>query len=87
MPKGLTRIGDYAFSNCAMSSVNIPNTVTSIGAGAFDGCEKLVSVTIPKSVTDIAKYTFRNCDKLKIKLPESLKEKVEVSHCASVKYY
>lgn len=39
IPNNVTKIGDYAFSDCVgLTSINIPNTVTSIGNGAFDGC-------------------------------------------------
>ncbi len=43
----------------------IPNTVTSIGAGAFDECSGLTSITIPSSVTSIGNYAFQNCTGLK----------------------
>ncbi len=36
----------------------IPNTVTSIGEGAFDGCLSLDNVTIPNGVTNIGDYAF-----------------------------
>ena len=39
----------------------IPNTVTTIGNYAFDGCSGLTSVTIPKSVTTIGSDAFLNC--------------------------
>ena len=39
-------------------SYNIPNTVTSIGNGAFSGCASLTSVTIPDSVTSIGDSAF-----------------------------
>jgi hypothetical protein len=45
-----TTIGDYAFSECfSLTSVTIPNSVTSIGAGAFGGTS-LSSVTIPAAL-------------------------------------
>ena len=37
----------------SLTSVTIPNSVTSIGDEAFDGCTSLTSVTIPNSVTSI----------------------------------
>ena len=39
----------------------IPNSVTSIGGGAFDDCTGLTSVTIPNSVTSIGNYAFYGC--------------------------
>ena len=42
----------------------IPNSVTSIGSGAFSGCTSLTSVTIPNSVTSIGSDAFHNCTSL-----------------------
>ncbi|MBR5086729.1 MAG: leucine-rich repeat protein [Muribaculaceae bacterium] len=42
----------------------IPNSVTSIGTGAFSGCNGLTSVTIPSSVTTIGDLAFKNCTNL-----------------------
>ena len=38
--------------------------VTAINASAFDGCERLTSITIPDSVTSIGEYAFANCSNL-----------------------
>jgi len=42
----------------------IPNSVTSIGTGAFLGCSSLTSVTIPNSVTSIGPISFDGCNGL-----------------------
>ena len=47
-----------------MTSVTIPNSVTSIGWYAFYGCSGLTSVTIPNSVTSIGEYAFRSCSNI-----------------------
>jgi hypothetical protein len=42
----------------------ISNIVTSIGSYAFNGCNRLTSVTIPNSVTNIGTYAFSYCASL-----------------------
>jgi hypothetical protein len=50
------------FTNCyRLASINIPNSVTSIGKEAFYKCYSLVSLRIPNSVTSIVNYAFQNC--------------------------
>ena len=54
------------FENCSgLTSVTIPNSVTSIGSYAFAYCSGLTSVTIPNSVTSIGSYAFDGCSGLK----------------------
>lgn len=64
----VTAIGENAFSDVLgvqIKSIKIPDTVTSIGWGAFSKCERLESVTIPYGVTVIEELTFEGCDSLK----------------------
>ena len=48
----------------AFAAYAIPDSVTSIGAGAFGGCTSLTSVTIPDSVTSIGDGAFASCTSL-----------------------
>ncbi|HBN04605.1 MAG TPA: hypothetical protein DD434_02295, partial [Bacteroidales bacterium] len=41
-----------------------PNSVTSIGEGAFGACVRLISVTLPNSVTSIGGSAFFGCSRL-----------------------
>ena len=50
-----------AFSGCTgLTSITIPNSVTSIGGSAFYGCTGLTNITIPDSVTSIGGSAFYN---------------------------
>ena len=61
----MTSIEYYTFAQCEnLTSVNIPNSVTSIGGGAFSGCTSLTNVTIPNSVTNIDYEAFYRCENL-----------------------
>ena len=44
-----TKIADYAFVDCALTSVAIPPTVTQIGENAFAGCDSVVIKAVPGS--------------------------------------
>ena len=44
--------------------VTVHNGVTSVGFGAFNGCENLTAVSLPRSVTWVGKYAFNGCTAL-----------------------
>ena len=73
--KPVTSIAAYVFAQGYISnltSISIPNSVTSIGVNAFYGCYRLTNLTIPDSVTSIGSGAFVHCSGLtSISLPNS----------------
>lgn len=71
--KPVTMIDHAAFHNSAVTSVTIPDSVTSIHDSAFAYCSSLTNISIPNSVTAIGSFAFEGCTKLEsITLPSSL---------------
>ncbi len=53
------------FSNCSgLTSIEIPNSVTSIGEKAFYNCSGLASVTFPEGLINIGDNAFQYCPQL-----------------------
>ena len=62
-------IDDGAFGWCQkLTSITIPNTVTTIGNQAFAWCAELKSVSIPNGITSIGTEAFYECGNLDYKI-------------------
>ena len=70
----VTEVGRCAFHDCSMlTSVTIPEGVTTIRESAFAGCSGLTSVTIPSTVTSIESSAFAGCSRLtSVTIPSSV---------------
>ncbi len=75
------KIGVYAFSGCtSLTSITIPEGITSIRDCAFADCTNLTDITISDSVTNIGEWAFNHCDSLtNIIIPDSV---TTIDHCA-----
>ena len=92
--EGILSIGDYSFSSFEMiETVEIPETVQSIGFNVFSFCTSLTHLTLPFSLTFIDAFTFLNCDSLKkvVILSQSLKMRQGIfwkcSQLSTIEYY
>ncbi len=84
-------LGDHLFYDnvnpAALVSITLPETITSIGTGAFQNCKQLKSVKIPDEVKIIENYTFQDCLRLEnIQLSHQLTEIKSNAfyHCAKL---
>ena len=70
----VTGIKEQVFANCsALTSVSLPDGLTTIGNKTFEYCSSLATVSIGNSVTTIGNAAFANCTSLTgITLPDGL---------------
>lgn len=66
LPSTLKEIANASFYGSGITSLNIPDGITTLGAAMFSGCENLESVHIGSGVTSIGNKAFSDCPNLKI---------------------
>ena len=76
---GITYTGAYVFSNSAVSNVQLPSSLLTIGASSFNGCSNLTSITIPDNVTSIQGLAFYNCSSIQSVYCDSLEHWCNIS--------
>lgn len=74
IPAGTTSIAGYSFEGSGVTSINVPNTVTSIGAAAFRAATSLTTVTFESgsTLTSIGSAAFERTAIASISLPSTL---------------
>ena len=61
----VTAIGQGAFSQRDITSITLPNSITSIGNSAFVYCKRLNSIVLPEKLTVIGDMCFASCESLR----------------------
>ena len=76
---GLSSIGSYEYTICSafyhcnnLTSIEVPNSVTSIGFYAFSGCTSLTSIELPNFLTRIEMGAFHSSGLTSIEIPNSV---------------
>ena len=72
----------YTFADTPLSTLTLPNTVTTIPAYCFQNCSRLTNFSLPSSVTTIYNYAFKNA-----KLSSSFTIPKNVSTIANYAFY
>ncbi|GEM_PF-2545739 len=72
LPDTIREIGDDAFSESVIETIEFGSGLERIGYYAFSGCENLKEVTLPGSLKMISRYAFNCCSLQNVKLPASL---------------
>lgn len=73
VPEGVSVIGDNAFSNSSLKSIDLPSHLDRIDAYAFDYCISLTHVAMPATLGEMGKGCFELCIRLtSIDIPDGL---------------
>lgn len=60
----VTTIPAEEFSGCAFETINLPSSITTIGASAFFECKNLTTITLPDTLQSLGKQAFASCTSL-----------------------
>ena len=87
LPNTLEYIDSYTFLWSGLTSINIPDSVTALGANVFYNCRNLTSVVIGDSVESLGEQTFYQCTSLtSVVIGDSVKgiDSLDFYECASL---
>lgn len=84
----VVKIGAYAFEDCNVEVINIPDSVKEILTCTFYNCKRLREINLPESIEYIGYEAFENCSSIKeIIIPDSAEiiEFKAFANCTSLK--
>lgn len=64
LPKALTYLGNWNFSESTAKKVTFSESLEAIGRNVFDGCDSIKSVKLPKNLKEIDSRAFMECKSL-----------------------
>lgn len=64
LPESLQTIGEYAFAQTGLTSIEIPDAVTTMGHRGLQECSALATIKIGNGVTEIPDFWAEYCDNL-----------------------
>ncbi len=67
--EGVTRIGEFAFTDSSIKQITLPSTLKTIEANAFQNCVQLTSVDLPEGLETLGEYAFSGSGLTEITIP------------------
>lgn len=66
LPRNMVKLNNNAFKNSGVTIDTIPESVCSIGAGTFSGCDGITELTFEMDPEEISETAFSGCKNLKV---------------------
>lgn len=78
VPSSVTEINHNCFYGCSLSTIELPNSLTSIKDFVFALCENLNNIVLPNSLTNLGQCAFSGCTALsEIVIPDSVTSEID----------
>ena len=81
MNNGLEKLGEHAFTESGIETIQLPSTLERIEAETFKNCKNLKSVGIPNGIEHIGELCFYGTSIQRIVFPTSMTEICAKAFC------